>query len=335
MPFRWYALRARPSQMADVRPHKCAHTEAMNEAKTQLNSLSEDLADLVARTVTGVVAVKAGAYRTASGVGLREDLIAVADPVLRREENIPVHEASGAQGVGTLLGRDRRLHVAIVKVAGLHLKPLPPRDPAELRAGMLAAIVGLTTDAGPTATLGILGAVGGSRRTWRGGTLDHFIRLDANAYPSQAGAAVVDSEGALIGMATPGLLQFSPVAVPVKTLNRIADELLQQGHIRQGYFGIGLQPVAIPLALREKTGVAAESGLIILSVEPDSPAERAGVQLGDILISLGGKSLADIEDLQDELSGANVGKNRTLILLRGGERVETSISISERARRAR
>jgi S1-C subfamily serine protease len=307
----------------------------MNGIKTDLSGLSRDVAELVARTVSGVVAVKAGAYRTVSGVSVREDLVAVVSPALRREEHIPVHAADGTQGVGTLLGRDPGIHVAFLKVAGLPLKPLAVRDPTELRAGMLAAVVGLTTDAGPSASLGILGAVSGPRRMWRGGTLDHFIRLDVNTYPSQAGAAVVDSEGGLIGMATPGLLQFSSVAVPVKTLNRVAEELLQQGRIRQGYLGIGLQPVAVPPVLREKIGSRQESGLIILSVEPDSPAEKAAVQLGDILISLDEKPLADVEDLQDALRGENVGQRRRLVLVRGGERVESEITISERAGRTR
>lgn len=305
----------------------------MNGTTTELSALSRDIAELVSRTVSGVVAVKAAPHRTISGVSIREDVIAIAAPALRREEHIPIHASDGGQGTGALLGRDPGIHAAFLKVTGLQLKPLPPRDPAGLRAGMLAAVVGLTTDAGPSASLGILGAVSGPRRTWRGGSLDQFIRLDVNTYPSQSGAAVVDSEGSLIGMATPGLLQFSPVAVPVGMLNRLADELLQQGRIRQGYLGVGLQPVAVPSALREKTGSAHDSGLIILNVEPDSPAEKAGIQLGDILISLDGKPLVDVDDLQHALRGENVGRQLKLVLVRGGERVETAVTISERARR--
>lgn len=321
--------------MADVAPHHFPHTKAMNGSNTELSALSHDIAELVQHAANGVVAVKAAAYRTASGVSIREDLIAIADPTLRREGNIPVYTADGTEGTGTLLGRDPSIHVAFLKVAGLSLRPLAPRDPSELRAGMLAAVVGLTTDAGPSASLGILGAVSGTRRTWRGGTLDHFIRLDVNTYPSQAGAAVVDSEGGLIGMAVPGLLRFSPVAVPMQTLHRIADELLQQGRIRRGYLGVGLQPVAVPPALRERIGSAQESGLIILSVESDSPAEQADIQLGDILIILGEKPLADVDDLQQALRGENVGRSLKIVLLRGGERVETAVTISERAGRTR
>jgi len=212
------------------------------------------------------------------------------------------------------------------------LSPLQASDPASLKPGMLAAVVGLTIDAGPSASLGILGAVSGSRRTWRGGVLDHFIRLDVNVYPSQVGAAVVDTDGGLIGVATPGLLRHSSVAVPVTTLDRTADELLQQGRIRQGYLGVGLQPVAIPTALQEKIG-GQKSGLIVLSVEPDSPAEKARLQLGDTLISLSAKPLTDVDDLQNALHGDVVGQTVNMVLLRGGEPVETQITISERSQR--
>jgi serine protease Do len=311
------------------------HTEAMRSTTGELVSLSEELAELVSKAVTGVVAVKSGAYRSASGVALREDLVAVAAHLLRREEQIPVYTAGGGQGIGTLLGRDSGIHAAFLKVSGLQLKPIAACDPAGLRAGMLAAVVGLTTDAGPTASLGILGAVAGPRRTWLGGSLDHFIRLDVNSYPSQAGAAVVASDGSLIGMATPGLLQYSQMAVPVSTLNGIADELLREGRIRRGYFGVGIQPVGLPEQLREKTGIRQESGLIVLSVEPDSPASRAGIQLGDILLALNEVPLADIDDLQTVLRGDNIGKASKLVLARGGERLETEISITERTRRPR
>lgn len=312
----------------------CGHTEAMNTTKTELSELSQALVELVSRTVTGVVAVKAAPYRVVSGVNLGNDLIAVADHTLRRQERVPVEAFDGTQASASVLGRDPRVDVAILRVEGLSTKRFETSDPAALKPGMLAAVVGLTIDAGPSASLGILGAVSGSRRTWRGGVLDYFFRLDANVYQSQAGAAVVDHAGSLIGLATPGLLRHSAVAVPVATLNRIAQELLEQGRIRQGYLGVGLQPVAIPAALQQKIGDRHESGLIILSVEPGSPAEHAGMQLGDILISLDGKALSDVDDLQNALRGESVGQTMKVALVRGGESVETDITISERSRKA-
>jgi S1-C subfamily serine protease len=305
-----------------------------NAGFADLTSLSDALVGLVERTARGVVAVKGAPYRTSSGVAIDGNLVAVADHTLRRRDRLPVQLVDGTQGTAEILGRDPSVDVAVLKTDGLALEPLTVADPNAVKSGSLAVIVGLTTDAGPSASLGIIGAAGASRRTWRGGTLDHFFRLDANVYPSQSGAAVLDAHGDLIGLATPGLLRHSAVAVPTVTLKRIAQELLQEGRIRHGYLGVGLQPVAIPEELRERIGKAASSsGLIVLSVEPDSPAAEAKLQLGDILVSLAGKAVAEIEELQSVLRGDIVGRMASAVLLRGGQRVEVQISISERARK--
>jgi S1-C subfamily serine protease len=298
-----------------------------------LSAFSRALADLVEKAATGVVAVKAAPYRVVSGLIVREDLIAVSNQSLRREDQIPIQAVDGMQAAATILGRDPTVDLAFLKVQSGKLKPLTAADPASLKAGTLAAVVGLTIDAGPSASLGILGAVGGTRRTWRGGTLDHFFRLDVNLYPSQSGAAVVNAEGHVIGLATPGLLRHSAVAVPLITLNRIAEELLQEGRIRHGYLGVGLHPVEIPALLRSKLEVTAESGLILLSVEPQSPADIAGWLVGDILIALDGKAVTDIDELQTALRGNAVGRSMNVSLLRGGQLIETQITVSERGKK--
>jgi S1-C subfamily serine protease len=297
-----------------------------------ISGFSQALIELVERTASGVVAVKAAPYRVVSGVILDRNLVAVSDHSLRREGQIPIQTANGAQAEATILGRDPSLDLGFLKVENEALKPLASADPASLKAGTLAAVVGLTIDAGPSASLGILGAVSGSRRTWRGGTLDYFLRLDVNLYPSQSGAAVVDANGQLIGLATLGLLRHSAVAVPVATLRRIADELVKEGRIRHGYLGVGLHPVAIA-GLKAKLGLTSESGLILLSVEPGSPADSAGWLVGDILISLDGRPLADVDELQTALRGDAVGRTLKASLLRGGELVETQVVVSERKKR--
>ncbi|MGA8029453.1 MAG: S1C family serine protease [Bryobacteraceae bacterium] len=308
----------------------------MNSAVNRdLSGLSQALIELVEKTVSGVVAVKAAPYRVVSGLAIGEDLIAVTDHSLRREDRIPVQAADGTQGGATILGRDPSVDLAVLRVDGWKLNMLQAADAASLKTGALAAVIGLTIDVGPTASLGILGAVGGSRRTWRGGTLDSFIRLDVNLYPSQSGAAVVDFEGKLIGLATPALLRHSAVAVPTATLRRMAEELLKQGRIRHGYLGVGLQPVALLVTLREKIGITSEAGLMVMSVEPESPADQAGLQLGDILLSLDGNPIGDIDELQTALRGDAVGRTVTAGLLRAGEKTEALITVSERTKKGR
>ena len=307
----------------------------MNTAKTDLSGLSQALTELVEKSVSGVVAVKAAPYRVVSGVCLGEDTIAVAHHALRREGRVPIQKADGTEGVATVLGRDPGVDVAILKTEGLLHKPLETSHADTLKAGSLATVVGLTIDAGPTASLGILGAVGGPRRTWCGGNLHQFLRLDVNLYPSQSGAAVVDAEGKLIGLATPGLLRHSAVAVPVPTLRALAEELEKQGRVRQGYIGVGLQPVAILPKLREKLGSTAETGLIVLTVETDSPAEKAGILIGDVLTKIGDNPVTQVEDVQGALRGDNVGRELKIQLLRGGEAMELSLTVAERGGKTR
>ena len=300
-------------------------------SSTQLSDLgrfSDALAALVNESAPGVVAVKSTAYRVTSGVALHDNLIAVASHSLRREDRVPVHAADGSQTVSAILGRDPSIDLAILKAEGLNTKALPAADPSSLKPGSLATVVGLTVDSGVTASFGVLGAVGPARKNWRGGTLDQFLRLDVNLYPSQSGAAVVNAAGQLIGMATPAMSRHSTIAVPVSTIERIARELLEQGRIRHGYLGIGVQPVAV----RGKT--EQESGLIILNVEPNSPADKAGLLLGDVLLTFDGKRMTDIDDLHGALRGDVVGKTVKAIMLRGGAAIEVDVPVVERGQKS-
>jgi S1-C subfamily serine protease len=146
---------------------------------------------------------------------------------------------------------------------------------------------------------------------------------------------VIDCEAHLIGLAHPGLLQYSSVAIPAGMLQRSAEELLTAGRIRQGYVGLGLQEVKIPAALREKIGGEQQTGLIVLSVESGSAAENAEVQLGDILVSFDSQPLSDVDDLQTVLRGDAIGRPARLVVIRGGEIRELQITPGERTARSR
>lgn len=297
---------------------------------SSLVSMSDAVIDLVAKASTGVVAIKGAPYRNSSGISLGSDFIACSNHVLKREENVAVVSSDGREFQATVLGRMPGIDVAILKAEGQSLGALPAADMTTLKPGALVAAVGWTTDVGPSASLGILGAIGGPRRMWRGGSLDHFLRLDINLYPSQSGAAVVGSDGKLIGLATPALSRHAAIAVPIDTIRHLADELRSVGRIRHGYIGVAAQEVPVPARLREKVQAAIQTGLMLLSVEPDSPAERAGLQLGDILVLLNGKTTGDILELQDSLGGASVGKALEATVIRGGEPVRAAITVAER-----
>jgi S1-C subfamily serine protease len=314
-----------------VQTGKRAETEVMKETNEfDLQGYSDAITRVVEQAGRSVVAVKSAAYRVVSGVAFRPDLIAVNSHVLKRDGPIPIQLPDGTDAQAAILGRDPGVDVAVLQLKDGKLEPVEAEKEANLRAGALAIVVGRTIDAGPSASVGILGAVGGPRRTWRGGELHRFLRLDVNLYPSQAGASVVGVNGRSLGMATGAMLRHSALAIPHETLNRIADELLREGRIRQGYLGVGLQPVAIPEHLRSKSSVAGEVGLMVLSVEPGTGAEDAGLQLGDILIAASGRTLADTETLMAALRGDAVGKPMNVTLIRAGQILEAEIRVSDK-----
>ena len=299
---------------------------------SDLTGFSEALVKLVAAASPAVVAVKAGAYRTVSGVIIDAEHIAVPEHGLKRRDSIPFSTASGDESVAKVLGRDPGVDIAILQVEGLNT-PLKTAPPDSLKAGMLAAVIGMTHDVGASVSLGILGAVGPARRTWRLGTLDQFIRLDVNLYPSQSGAAVVTADGELIGMATPALSKHSTMTIPVATIQRVIAELHTEGRIRRGYLGVGVQTVAIPESLQSKVPGGAETGLILLSVVSGSPAEQAGLQVGDILLMLDDDKLEDSDQLQMLLRGQHIGTPSELAILRGGEPKKLTVVIQEAERK--
>ncbi|HEY3939898.1 MAG TPA: S1C family serine protease [Bryobacteraceae bacterium] len=303
----------------------------MSEASEfDLQAYSAAVAQVVEKAGTFVAAVKAAAYRVASGVIFREDLIAVNNHVLRREGTVPVHLPDGTEAQASILGRDPSVDLAILKVTGAKWQPALAEEESAQRAGALAIVVGRTIDSGLSASVGTLGAVGGPRPTWRGGQLSRFLRLDVNVYPSQAGAAVVSARGRFLGMASAAMLRHSTLAVPPETLDRIANELLSEGRIRKGYLGVALQPVAIPEHLRSKSSLAGTSGLMVLSVEPGASAEDAGIQMGDILLAAGSTSLTEPETLLSLLGGDVLGKPLRLTVLRAGSIVDIEIQVAVR-----
>ena len=306
----------------------------MSEApEFDLQGYSAAISGLVEKAGAHVVAIKSAPYRITSGVIFRHDLIAVNNHLLKREGKIPVQLPGGDAVEATILGRDPALDLAVLQVSGAKWPVPPTAEDTALRAGALAVVVGRTLDAGLSASAGILGAVGGPRRSWRGGELERFIRLDVNLYPSQAGAAVVSATGDFVGMATAAILRHSALAVPMGTLNATAEELLTNGGIRQGYLGVGLQPVGIPEHLQTKSPLAGETGLMIVSIEPGTSAEKAGLQLGDILLAAGNTSLTQVESLLGALRGASIGKPIPFTILRAGEVVSVEVEIALRSGR--
>ncbi len=288
---------------------------------SELVKLSKDLAGVVEKTGRAAVAVHARPRFSSSGVFWKPGIIVTAEHAIRREEEITVTLPDGKSAAATLAGSDPSTDIAVLKVEaeGTVLPTVAAPAP-----GNLALSIGRSADSGVNATLGAISAVSGEWRTWRGGRLDHYIRLDLTLYPQSTGAVVVDVEGNAIGIATPALSRIAGVAIPANTLNRVVDQLLERGRVARGYLGVGLQPVELP---------DHHKGLIVLSLGENGPAAKAGVLVGDILVSLDGTAVADPEDVQNLVEARAVGQKIEAGVIRGGAPRTVEVVLGERPRR--
>ncbi len=288
----------------------------------ELAALSNEIAAAVELAGRNVVAVHARPRFSSSGVFWRPGVIVTAEHTIRREEDLTVTLPDGATAAATLAGTDPGTDLAVLKIDAAG--QTPARTTAAPAPGTLALTIGRSEDSGVNATLGIISACSGEWRTWRGGRLDHYIRLDLTVYPGSDGGAVVNSAGETIGIATTALSRIAGLAIPAVTIDRVVDEILTRGRVARGYLGVGLQPVELP---------DHQKGLIVLSLEPAGPAANAGVLIGDILVKLGGKPVQDTDDIQLGLEGHAVGQKVEVEVLRGGEARPVGVVIGERPRR--
>jgi S1-C subfamily serine protease len=291
-----------------------------------LSTFSAGLADLVEQAGKSAIGIEARHRLGSSGFLWKPGIVVTSDHAIRRDENIPVILPDGARAVAELAGRDPGTDLAVLRVNGASGTPLTIAPPP--RTGEIVIAVG-RHEPGALAAMGIVSTAGGPWKTWRGGELDSLLRLDIGAYQRSDGSAVFDTQGRLAGMLTTGLTRTAPVAIPVATIERVATELAEHGHVARGYLGVGLQPVALSAAFAKALNREQRAGVIVLSVQPDGPAESAGVLIGDVIAEIGGHPVSDTDEVQTALLGA-IGRELPMVILRGGERAELRIRVGER-----
>ena len=161
--------------------------------------------------------------------------------------------------------------------------------------------------------------------------MDRYIQSDLGMSPGFSGGLLADLRGRALGMNNAGLLRGTSLALPPVTLRRVVESLLAHGQIRRGFIGIGTIPVRLPVALEKTTGQGA--GLLVTSVQEDSGAGRAGLLLGDVLLTAGGRPLSGPADLLPLLEEDRIGQSVPVAILRAGERREVAVTVSAREAR--
>lgn len=296
-----------------------------------LLSLSDNLAGAVARAGRAVVAVNARRRVSSTGVHWRPGVVVTADHTVRMEEEITITRPDGRPLPAALAGRDPGTDLAVLRVPDLDLPVAELGDAGSCKVGHIVLALG----AGPAASWGVVSAVGGRWHTWRGGEVDRLVRLDLVLYPGFSGGPLVDIDGRVIGINTSGLSRVTPVAIPVATVSRVSDELLTRGRVARGYLGLALHPVRLPETLTRAVGLATRTGLVVVNVEADGPAGRAGLLIGDVLVALDGAAVGETDDIQAALGSQRVGSTVRAQIIRAGMSSQVEITVGERPPRRR
>lgn len=295
---------------------------------TLLESLSAAMAGLVETAGKSVVRVEGRNRLAASGVAWSADgVVVTAHHVVERDDNLRLGLPGGDTVAATLVGRDPATDLAVLRTEARNLTAAAWVDAADLHVGNLILALGRP---GQTvqATLGIVSALGGAWHTMAGGEIDRYLQTDVVMYPGFSGGPLAAADGRLAGINSSALARGVSVTIPSATVRRVVETILAHGHMPRGYLGVGIQPVRLGEAHAAELGQA--TGLMVMSVEPDAPASQAGVLQGDVLVSLDGVAVRQMDDLQNLLTGDRVGKPVTLRLVRAGGIVELTATLGRK-----
>jgi S1-C subfamily serine protease len=295
-----------------------------------LQNFSDALAGVVATAGESIVRVEARRRLPATGIIWSEDgVIVTAHHVIRKDENIRIGLPDGSTATANLAGRDPTTDLAVLRADASGLAAPAWAGPESLAVGHFVLALGRP---GRTvqATLGIVSALSeGDWRTPAGGQLDRYLQTDVVMYPGFSGGPLIDVSGQVVGLNTSHLLRGVAMAVPSPSLNTTVEALLEHGHIRRGYLGVGAQPARLPEGLAAE--LEQETGLLLVSVDSGSPADQGGLAMGDTIVTFDGQPVRHLDDLLAMLGGDRVGAEVSVRILRGGQLQEESVVVGERS----
>ena len=246
-----------------------------------------------------------------------------------------VHDASkidlslpdGRRFPAHLIGEDPGTDLAVVRIDAPNLTAVHLGDSQNLRVGQLAIAIGNPYGFQYTVTAGVVSALGRSLRSYSGRMIDDVIQTDAALNPGNSGGPLVSSDGQVIGVNTATIMgaQGLCFAIGINTAKFVAARLLQQGRIQRAYIGVEAQTVPLHRRVVRFYDLAKETGVMVVGVTPRSPAERAGLHEGDVIVAFADQPVAAIDDLHRLLTDTQVGAKNTITILRHTERLELAI----------
>jgi S1-C subfamily serine protease len=299
----------------------------MSEPFNPLLAMSQQLEALTDAAAGMVVGLRAHGRPVASGFIWKEGAVVTAASAIEAEDDLSVMVGDKSLAA-QVAGSDPSTGIGVLRVA--HGLPEPPsRGMADAaRAGQMVVALGRGEE-GIVASLGMVSTAGDSWQSRRGGRIDHLIRLDMRLGPRCEGGVVLDSEGALIGMSLLGPRR-RVVVIPTSTIARVAPKLLADGRIQRGYLGVSLHPIRLDDALAAVHALPDNRASMVVSLDADGPARKAGVLIGDVIVGLDGEPVPGLRSLLGKLTPESVGTVAELKLLRAGQIAVARVAIGSR-----
>lgn len=247
--------------------------------------------------------------------------------VVHGAERIEVTLADGRRPDAHLVGTDPDTDLAVIRVYAPNLQPARLGDSNQLRVGQLAVAIGNPYGFQYTVTAGVVSALGRSFRADSGRLMDNIIQTDAALNPGNSGGPLVNSRGEVIGVNTAVILPAQGLcfAIAINSAKFTAGWLIKDGVIRRSYIGVGGQTTKIHRRVVRFYNLPVETGMLVVGVEPGTPASRAGLREGDIVVELGGQQVSGIDDLHRQLTGEKVGARLPMTVIRNTEKLQLEI----------
>ena len=296
-----------------------------------LVALSRRISQLVSERAPHVVRVEGRRRGPGSGVVWSADgLVLTAHHVVERDEELEVGLPSGESAAAELVGRDPTTDLALLRIRAGGLAAAPWSDEVPAAGDLVLALT--RPGRSPRVSLGTIARTAGEFRCDGGGRVDRWIEASLDLAPGLSGSLVLGASGAPVGVASAGVVRGAVLVVPPATLRRVVGSLLAHGAVRRGFLGVTTLPVRLPTAAAGRAGQP--GGLLVSAVEEGSPADRAGLLLGDALLALGGAPVTHAGDLLPLLEEERIGQPLPIRLLRAGEVRELTVTVGVRGERS-
>ena len=303
-----------------------------------LDAFSNAVVGVADRLRPAVVNLRAGRSGSGSGVLFAPDgLLLTNHHVVRGSDSVRVRLHDGAEMAGRVIGADPWTDLAVVRADGDALPHAQFGDSAALRVGQLVVAIGSPLGFESTVTAGVVSAVGRTLRSMSGHLVDNVIQTDAALNPGNSGGPLVDSRGRVVGINTAVIQPAQGIcfAVPINTAKIVLPQLLRHGRVVRGFLGLHARQVPIRPDLGRRLGLTQKTGVEVMLLEEDGPAESGGMWVEDVVVGFAGKTVENVDDLHRLLTQLPVGEARPVTLLRDGRKVERSVTPVENPKAAK